>query len=145
MSDSDTDGGEYGDEGMNVDPSDGGSSMYSEGLSAASSRRRRRRSTQSVSSRGTRPTRSEAGFSMSGISEETSVTSASSVSNRTRTPSPIGSLISLDESLADYLYKEEFGRQTNNHSDAYLWPCDEEETDRLGRWPPATPRDVKLT
>lgn len=55
-----------------------------------------------------------------------------------RSASPVPSIMSMNSSLRDRLYRQEFGRNLNNYSNVYQLPADEEELDRLGELPSST-------
>jgi hypothetical protein len=49
-----------------------------------------------------------------------------------RSPSPSRSVMSITESIATRIYREEYGRILNDYSDVYRLPADDEEWERLG-------------
>jgi hypothetical protein len=46
--------------------------------------------------------------------------------------SPSNSVVSITESIATRIYREEYGRILNDYSDVYRLPADEEEWERIG-------------
>lgn len=78
---------------------------------------------------------SESVVSAAIFSAGASVTTATSVDEDNvsmRSASPVPSVMSMNSSLRDRLFRQEFGRNLNNYSAVYQLPADEEELDRLG-------------